>query len=61
MAYAELGKADDAWRCIGEVMTAIESSKERWYGAEINRIAGEIALASPAPDQAKAKATSNVP
>ena len=55
-AYAELGRFDDAWRCIGEAMTAIETTKERWCEAEVNRIAGEIALKSPEPDAAKAQA-----
>jgi predicted ATPase len=53
-AYAELGQFDEAWRCIGEAMTAVETTKERWCEAEINRIAGEIALKSPEPDAAKA-------
>ena len=55
-AYAELGQFDDAWRCIGEAMTAVETTKERWFEAEVNRIAGEIALKSPEPDAAKAEA-----
>ena len=55
-AYAELGQFDDAWRCIGEAMTAMETTKERWCEAEVNRIAGEIALKSPEPDAAKAEA-----
>ena len=55
-AYAELGQFDDAWRCIGEAMTAIETTKERWCEAEVNRVAGEIALKSPEPDTAKAEA-----
>jgi len=55
-AYAELGQFDDAWRCIGEAMTAVETTKERWCEADINRIAGEIALKSPEPDAAKAEA-----
>jgi class 3 adenylate cyclase/predicted ATPase len=55
-AYAQLGQFDDAWRCIGEAMTAVEITKERWYEAEVNRIAGEIALLSPEPDVAKAEA-----
>ena len=55
-AYAELGQFDDAWRCIGEAMTAVETTKERWWEADIHRIAGEIALKSPAPDAAKAQA-----
>ena len=41
---------------IGEAITAIERTKERWFEAEINRIAGEIALMSPEPDAAKAEA-----
>ena len=55
-AYAELGQFDDAWRCIGEAMTAVETTKERWCEAEVNRVAGEIALMSPEPDAAKAEA-----
>src|SRR5262249_330827 len=43
----ELGQFDDAWRRIGEAMTAVETTKERWYEAEINRIKGEIALKLP--------------
>ena len=55
-AYAELGQFDDAWRCIGEAMTAIETTGERWFEAELDRIGGEIALKSPTPDAAKAEA-----
>jgi class 3 adenylate cyclase/predicted ATPase len=55
-AYADLGQIDDAWRCIGEAMTAVETTKERWCEPESNRIAGEIALKSPEPDAAKAEA-----
>ena len=54
--YAKLGKFDDAWRCIGEAVTAIETRKETWCEAEVNRIAGEIALRSPAGDLSKAQA-----
>ncbi len=55
-AYAELGKFEDAGRCIGEAMTAAEITKEKWYEAEVNRIAGEIARQSPKPDAAKSEA-----
>ena len=55
-ALAELGQLEDAWRCIGEAMTAVETTKERWCEAEVNRIAGEISLTSPDPDTAKAEA-----
>jgi hypothetical protein len=50
LAYPALGKFDDAWRSIDEAMTAVELNKEGWYRAEINRVAGEIALKSPEPD-----------
>ena len=55
-AYAALGQLDDAWRCIGEAMTAVETTKESWCEADIHRIAGEIALKSPKLDAAKAEA-----
>jgi predicted ATPase len=55
-AYAQLGRFDDAKRCIGEAMTAVETTNERWCEAEVNRIAGEIALMSPEWDAAKAEA-----
>jgi class 3 adenylate cyclase/predicted ATPase len=45
-ANAELGQFDDAWRRIGEAMTTIKTTGERWFEAEVNRIAGEIALKS---------------
>jgi pentatricopeptide repeat protein len=54
-AYAELGQFDDAWRCIDEAMTAIETTKERWWEAELNRMAGEILIRSPQPDTSKAE------
>jgi class 3 adenylate cyclase/predicted ATPase len=55
-AYAELGQFENAWRCIGESMTAAETTKERWHEAEIHRMAGEIALLSLKPDLVKAAA-----
>jgi predicted ATPase len=55
-AYAELGQLDDAWRCIGEATMAIETTKETWFEAEANRIAGEIVQLSPGPDAAKVEA-----
>jgi predicted ATPase len=56
LAYMDLGQFDDAWRCVGEAQTALQTTKERWYEAEVNRIAGEIALISPTPNAAKALA-----
>ncbi|MGD0673661.1 MAG: adenylate/guanylate cyclase domain-containing protein [Candidatus Binatus sp.] len=55
-AYAELGKVEDAWRCIGEAIMAVETTKEKLWEADIQRIAGEIALLSPEPDAVKAEA-----
>jgi tetratricopeptide (TPR) repeat protein len=55
-AHADLGQLDEAWRCIGEAMSTIETTKERWFEAEVNRIAGEIVLKAPTADAAKAEA-----
>ena len=55
MAYGELGQPDDARRCIDDAIDKVERSKEKWCEAEVNRIAGEIALKSPAPDTEKAE------
>jgi predicted ATPase len=54
-AFAVLGKFDDAWHCIGETMTAMATTKETWWEAEVDRIAGEISLMLPEPDAAKAQ------
>ena len=55
-AYADLRQFDDAWRCIDEAILTIEKTKEKWFEAEVNRIAGEIALMGPQNDSAKAEA-----
>jgi predicted ATPase len=53
-AYAKLGQFDDAWRCIREALTMVETTKERWCEAEVHRIAGEVALNSTQSDRAEA-------
>jgi predicted ATPase len=53
---AELGQFDDARGCIAEAITAVETPNERWCEAEVNRIAGEIALMTPKPGSARAEA-----
>jgi predicted ATPase len=55
-AYTTIDQFDDAWCSIDEAMTAVETTKERWWEPEINRWAGEIALKSPERDGAKAQA-----
>ena len=55
-AYAQLGQFEDARRSIEEAMTAVQKTKERWFEADIHRVAGQIALMSPEPDTAKAEA-----
>jgi predicted ATPase len=37
-------------------MTAVETTKEEWWEAEVYRVAGEIILKSPLSDAAKAEA-----
>jgi predicted ATPase len=55
-SYASLGRLEDAWRCVGEAMRAVATTKEKWFEAEVHRIAGDIALLSPERDAAKAEA-----
>jgi class 3 adenylate cyclase/predicted ATPase len=54
-SYAELGRFDDARRCIEEAMAAMETTKEQWCEADVHRIAGEITLMLPEPDLARAQ------
>jgi predicted ATPase len=56
MVYAEIVQFNEAGRCIDEAMTAVETTKEGLWQAEVNRIAGEIALKSHEPVAAKAEA-----
>jgi class 3 adenylate cyclase/predicted ATPase len=55
MAYAELRQFNEAWHCINEAMTAIETTEERWFESEVNRVAGVIALKSQAIGSVKAE------
>ena len=54
-SYADIGQFDEALRCIDEAMAAIDTTKEKWWEAEVNRVAGEIVLKSLAPETAKAE------
>ena len=54
-AYAEINQFNDAWRCIGEAMTAVETTKEGLWEAEVNRVAGELALISSTTDASRAE------
>ena len=55
-AYGKLGQINSAWRCICEAHTIVETTQEKWYEADIHRVAGEVALMGPEPDAAKAEA-----
>jgi predicted ATPase len=50
-----LGQLDEARRCIDEAIDKLEKSKEKCFEAELHRVAGEVALKSPAPDTEKAE------
>jgi predicted ATPase len=54
--HAALREFDDARRCIDEAMTTMETNKEIWFEAEVNRIAGEVGLKFPELDAAQAEA-----
>jgi class 3 adenylate cyclase/predicted ATPase len=55
-AHAALGKLPDAWRCIDEAMTAVETTGENWQESDLHRIAGDLALMAPSSDAQKAEA-----
>ena len=55
-AYAKRGEFDEARRCIGESMAAVETTNERLFESDIHRVAGGITLTAPEPDAAKAQA-----
>ena len=55
LGYAKLSQLAEAWRCV-EALTEIRTSKEKWFEAELNRVAGEIALMASKPDTLKAQA-----
>jgi class 3 adenylate cyclase/predicted ATPase len=55
-AHATMNCFDDARRCVDEAIAAVETTKEKWWEAEVHRVAGEIALKSPEHDAAKAEA-----
>ena len=55
IAYADIGQFDEAWRCIDDAVSAVKTTKESWWEAEINRVAGEIILKSSQPDATKAE------
>ena len=54
-AHADLGQFDEALRCVAEAMTATRTSKEKWYEADVHRVAGQVTLMMPEPDAAKAE------
>ena len=56
IAHADLCQLDDAWRYIDQAMSTTDATKEKWSEAEVNRVAGEIALKSLQPEAAKAEA-----
>jgi hypothetical protein len=53
--HAALGKFDDARRYVADAMNSIETNKEKWFEAEVNRVAGEIAVKSPRATYSKGR------
>ena len=54
-AHADIGQFDDALRCLSEATNAIDTTGERWFEAEVYRLAGEIAVKLPQSDSTKAQ------
>jgi tetratricopeptide (TPR) repeat protein len=53
-AHADLDQFHDAWRCITDATTAVEVTQERWWEAEVQNAAGEIAVKESDAAQAEA-------
>ena len=43
-AYADVRRLSDAWRCGDEALADVETTKEALYAAEVNHMAGKLAL-----------------
>ena len=54
-AYARAGQFDNALEAISEAQNTLQATGERWAEAELNRIAGEVALMLPEADATKAE------
>ena len=54
--FAMIGQFDDARRCIGEATIVMDTTKDKWAEAELNRAAGEIVLLELEPDVPRAEA-----
>jgi class 3 adenylate cyclase/predicted ATPase len=55
-AHADIGNFEDARLRISEAISAVETTNEKLWEAEIHRTAAEIALLSPEPNVAEAEA-----
>jgi predicted ATPase len=55
-AQAEMRQFENAWHSISRALLVIETTNERWFESEVNRRAGNVALLTPPPDEAKAEA-----
>jgi class 3 adenylate cyclase/predicted ATPase len=54
-SHANVGQFGEACRCLANSMSLMESNKETWSEAEVHRVAGEIALMSPTPNEVRAE------
>lgn len=54
-AYIQLGRTDEARRCMDDAMGAMQTTKETWQELELHCIAGDLALMSSKTDVAKAQ------
>jgi class 3 adenylate cyclase/predicted ATPase len=54
-AFASLDQFGKAKRCVGEALGLIATTKERWFEAKANRVAGEIELGFSPPNASKAQ------
>jgi predicted ATPase len=55
-AYGQAGHPEAGLSCLAEAVTRVEATAERWWGAEVSRLQGELLLRLPRPDIPQATA-----
>jgi predicted ATPase len=55
-AYGKIGQTEEGLRIIGDELTRVRKTGERFYQAELHRVSGELCLAGSVPDEQRAEA-----
>jgi class 3 adenylate cyclase/predicted ATPase len=56
-ACLETGRIEEGLSAVREALAEVKETEVRWYEAELNRLEGELLLASEEPDESRAEAS----